>query len=135
MTIAYAETLRNARLDSITAAIDAGAGAGLKRIYDGTRPATGGTATTLGAELTFSDPSAASATGGVWTASAIAADASANASITATWFRDVDSTGTMVIDGDVGVTGSGSDLELDSVSITAGQNVAVSSMVITGGNA
>lgn len=133
LAIAYIPALRNNMLDEITTLIDAGTGAGLLRIYDGSRPATCGVATTLGAELTFTDPSAGAASSGAWTASAITADSSANATITATWFRCVDDTGTCVIDGDVGT--SGSDLNLDSVSITAGQNVAVSSMVITGGNA
>lgn len=133
MAIAYLEALRDNMLDELTALIDAGAGAGFLRIYDGTRPATGGAATTLLAELTFTDPSAGAAASGAWTASSITADASANATGTATWFRIVDSNGVFVMDGDVGT--SGSDLNLDSVSITSGQNVAVSSFVITGGNA
>jgi hypothetical protein len=133
MALGFNATLRNARADQITAAHDAGAGAALLRIYDGSRPATGGTATTLLAELTFSDPSAPAASGGVLTASAITADSSANATGTATWFRTVDSNGVQVIDGDVGT--SGSDLNLNSVSISSGQQVACSSFVITEGNA
>lgn len=61
MALAFATTLRNAMLDEIKTALDAGAGAALIRIYDGTRPATGGTATTLLAELTCTDPSAGAA--------------------------------------------------------------------------
>lgn len=133
MAIAYLEALRDNMMDELTTLIDAGAGAGLLRIYDGTRPATGGAATTLLAELTFTDPSAGAAASGAWTASSITADSSANATGTATWFRIVDSNSVFVMDGDVGT--SGSDLNLDSVSITSGQNVAVSSMVITAGNA
>jgi hypothetical protein len=45
----------------------------------------------------------------------------------------VDSTGTCCIDGNVGT--SGSDLNLNSTSITSGQNVAVTSFTITEGNA
>lgn len=126
-------TLRNNRLDEITALIDAGGSAGLWRIYDGSRPATCGTATTLLAELTFSDPSAAAASGGDWTANEITADSSANATGTATWGRKVDSTGTCVQDHDVGT--SGSDLNLNSVSISVGQQVSITSAVITEGNA
>lgn len=132
MALAYIAALRNARLDAITTKIDAGAGAGLLRIYDGTRPATGGTATTLLAELTFSDPSSAAASGGVLTASAITQDSSANATGTATWFRVVDSAATFVMDGNVGT--SGSDLNLTTTSITATQPVSVTSFVITEGN-
>lgn len=132
MALAYVTALRNARLDAITTKIDAGAGAGLLRIYDGTRPATGGAATTLLAELTFSDPSSAAAASGVLTASSITQDSSANATGTATWFRVVDSTAAFVMDGNVGT--SGSDLNLTTTSITATQPVSVTSFVITEGN-
>lgn len=132
MALAYATTLRNARLDQIKTAIDAGAGAGLLRIYDGSRPATGGAATTLLAELTFSDPSAAAAASGVLTMNAITQDASANAAGTASWFRIVDSTGAFVLDGNVGT--SGSDLNLNSLAIALGATVSVTSMTITAGN-
>lgn len=133
MALGLATTLRNAILNPITTALDAGAGAAMFRIYDGTRPATGGAATTLLAELTMTDPSAGAAAAGVWTASAIAQDASANATGTATWFRLVDSVGTHVMDGNVGV--SGSDLNLNSVSISITQAVSVTSFTITAPNA
>lgn len=135
MTVGIVTATRNARLDLIKTAIDAGAGAGLLRIYDGTRPATGGTATTLLAELTFSDPSAAAASSGVLTFSAITADSSANATGTATWARVVDSTGAFVLDMSVTASGGGGDLQLNSTSITSGQNVSCSSATLTEGNA
>lgn len=133
MALAYAVATRNSMLNLVRDAIDAGAGAGLWRIYDGTRPATCGTATTLLAELTCTDPCAAGASGGVLTFSAITADASANATGTATWFRLVDSTGTCAHDGNVGT--SGSDLNLNSTSIATGQQVSITSATITEGNA
>lgn len=133
MALAFATTLRTSRADLIDDAVNGGAGAGLLRIYDGSRPATGGAATTLLAELTFSDPAFAAASAGVLTADAITADSSANATGTATWFRLVDSTATFVMDGNVGT--SGSDLNLNSTSISTGQNVSVTSFVITEGNA
>lgn len=132
MALGYLAALRNNQLDEITALIDAGAGAGFWRIYDSTRPATGGAATTLLAQLTFSDPSAAAASGGVLTFSAITGDSSADATGTATWFRWVDSDATFVADGDVGT--SGSDLNLDSVSIVAGGTVDITSATVTMGN-
>ena len=133
MAIAYAVAIRNNQMNQVRDAIDAGAGAGLWRIYDGSRPATCGTATTLGAELTCSDPCAAGAASGVMTFSAITADASANATITATWSRLVDSTGTCAVDGNVGT--SGSDLNMNSVAIGVGQQVSITSATITAGNA
>ena len=132
MALAYNVTVRNSRLQEIQIAIDAGPAAGLLRIYDGTRPATGGTATTLLAELTFSDPSFPAAASGVLTANAINDDTSANAAGTATWFRCVDSTAGFVMDGDVGT--SGSDLNLNTTTISAGANVSVTSFVLTAGN-
>lgn len=132
MALAYeAATLRDAMLDAITT--HAG-NAALLRIYDGSRPATGGTATTLLAELTCGTPFAAAAVNGVLTLGAITQDASANATGTATWFRIVKADGTThVMDGNVGT--SGSDLNLTTTSIVATQPVSVTSFVITEGNA
>lgn len=133
MTLGIVTAARNAQLDDIRTRQDAGAGASLLRIYDGTRPATGGAATTLLAELTFSDPVAGAASGGVLTYSAITQDASANATGTATWCRVVDSTGAFVFDGSVGT--SGQDYNLNTVSITAGVVVTCTSATLTAGNA
>ena len=129
MALAYSTALRNAMLDEITTAIGA---SGLLRIYDGSRPASGGAATTLLAELALSATAAGSASGGALTFSSITQDSSANATGTATWFRVVTSGGTFVIDGNVGT--SGSDLNLTTTSIVSGQPVSVTSFVITEGN-
>lgn len=130
MALGYAVTLRNNKLDEISTRAG---NAALLRIYDGSRPATGGTATTLLAELTFGSPFAGAASSGTLTANAITSDSSANATGTATWFRVVQSDGsTHVMDGNVGT--SGSDLNLNSTSIIAGGTVSVSSFVITAGN-
>lgn len=131
MALAYeAATLRDAMLDAITT--HAG-NAALLRIYDGSRPATAGTATTLLAELTCGTPFAAAAVNGVLTLGAITQDSSANATGTATWFRIVKADGTtFVMDGSVGT--SGSDLNLTTTSIVSGQPVSVSSFVINEGN-
>ena len=130
MAIAYSVTIRNAMLDAITT----GAGAScLLRFYDGTRPATGGTATTLLAELTCNATFAPAASGGVLTLNAIAQDTSANATGTATWFRIVKSDGTThVMDGNVGT--SGSDLNVTTTAFVITQPVSVSSFVITEAN-
>jgi hypothetical protein len=133
MALAFAVTLRNNMLDQIKTALDAGAGAALIRIYDGTRLATGGTATTLLAELTCTDPSANAAATGLLTFSTITQDSSANATGTATWFRMVDSAATFVMDGNVAV--SASDLNLTTTSIVSTQPVSISSATITAGNA
>lgn len=129
MALAYSTTVRNAMLDAITTAVGA---SGLLNIYDGSRPATGGTATTLLAQLTCNATFAPGASSGVLTLNAITQDSSANASGTATWFRITTSGGTFVLDGNVGT--SGSDLNLTTTSIVALQPVSVTSFAITEGN-
>lgn len=131
MTIAYAAALRNTMLDAITTR--AGTSAVLK-IYSGTRPATGGTETTVLAELTCNASAfAAAASSGVLTLNAITSDTSANATGTASWFRIQSSGATHVLDGDVAA--SGSDLNMSTVSFVSGATIAISSATITAGNA
>jgi hypothetical protein len=130
MALGFVASLRNARADAITTAVG---NAALIRIYDGSRPSTGGTATTLLAELTGGTPFAAGASGGVLTAGSITQDSSANATGTASWFRVATSGGTAIIDGNCGT--SGSDLNLTTLSIVATQPVSISSFVLTEGNA
>jgi hypothetical protein len=133
MALGMSTTLRNNMLDAITAL--AGASAKL-RFYNGARPATGGTATTLLAELTCNAiafaPAASTGSGGVLTLNSITS-ATASAGGTATWFRIVTSGGTFVVDGDVGT--SGSDLNMSVVVFTSGATIAVSAYTITAGNA
>lgn len=133
MALGFATTLRTARASQIVAAIDAGAGAGKLRLYNGTRPATGGTVTTLLAELTFSDP-CGTVTNGVLTFNNLTSDASADNTGTATWFRIVDSTGAFVLDGTITVTGGGGDITMTSTSIQAGVTVDATSLVFTEDN-
>jgi hypothetical protein len=130
MTLRFNTTTRDAWLTDITTRAGASA---LLRIYDGTQPATGGTATTLLAELTCNATFAPAPSGQVLTLNAIASDTSANATGTATWFRIVQSGGsTHVLDGTVGT--SGADLNLNSTSIVTGGTVALSSFTITAPN-
>ena len=98
--------IRNARLDTIPAAIDAGAGAGQIFVYDGVRPASGGAATNLIVSTTYSDPSFPAAVNGQAVANAIN-DGTVVLAATMTWFRVVDSDGNWVMDGDVVGLGDG----------------------------
>jgi hypothetical protein len=115
----------NGQADNLAARLNGG----FLRIYDGTQPTNADTAIgaqVLLAELTFNATAAPASTVGLLTFNAITADASANATGTATWFRAVSSNGTTVVmDGSVGTATS--NLILNSVSIVAGGNVAVSS--------
>lgn len=134
MAVGFATSLRTARATAIRDAMDAGTTGAKIRLYNGTRPATGGTATTLLAELVCSTVSG-TVTNGVFTLSAITQDSSADATGTATWFRIVDSDNNFVMDGSVTATGGGGDITMGSVSIIAGVPVAAVSFVITEGNA
>lgn len=134
MALGFDTTLRNNRLNQITSRAGASA---LLRIYSGTRPATGGTATTLLAQLTCNATFAPAASSGVLTLNAISPATSAAATGTATWFRIVQSDGsTFVMDGSVSTVAAGTgDLRLDDTNIVLGGTVAISSATITEGNA
>jgi len=134
MTLGIVTAARNDMASALLAKIDAGAGPGRLQIYNGTRPATGGAATTLLAELTLSDPAGTVANGEL-TFSAVTADNQADATGTATWARIVDSTGAFVIDASVTVTGGGGDVEINSTAISIGQQVICTSAKITIGGA
>lgn len=127
MTMKYSTALKNAQLDAITTAVGS---AGKLQIYDGTRPATGGTATTKLAEFTLGSPFAAAASGGVLSPTLPSA-VTALAASTATWYRVTTSGGTFVIDGDAS-TGAG-DLQLNTTAIGSGVQVSVTSWTITSG--
>lgn len=109
------------------------ANSGFLRIYDGAQPATADTAVgaqVLLAELTMNATAFAASVAGVASANAITSDASANATGTAAWFRLVKIDGTTVIcDGSVGT--SAADLNLNSVAISSGAAVAVTSFTLT----
>lgn len=133
MALGLATTLRNNRLDAITAFI---AGSALLRIYSGTRPATGGTATTLLAQLTCNATFAPASSSGILTLNSISPATSAAATGTATWFRIVKADGTtFCLDGSVSTVAAGTgDLRLDDTAIVLGGTVAISSATLTEGN-
>lgn len=129
MTTGYNTTLRNSQLDAITTFVGS---AGKLRIYDGARPATGGAATTLLAEFTLGSPFAPAASAGVLTAT-LPANTTGVAAGTATWFRITKADGTTVaIDGSAGI--SGTDLILNTATVSIGVAVSVTAFTISRGN-
>jgi hypothetical protein len=125
---------QNALADTVTAQIDAGAAAGTIEIYDGSMPADANTAPsgqTLLGTLTFNDPSFGAASTGTITANAITADASADATGTASWGRILDSDSNVIAHFDVTGSGGGGVMELNSTSITAGGEISVTSFTFT----
>lgn len=125
MAVTYTTTLKNNRMDEITALVDAGAGAGKLEI------GTSAMGTVL-ATITLADPCAGAASGGVLTFTMPQSDTSADAGGTAAAARIRDSDNNDVITGLTVGTGS-EDIVLDSVSITAGQTVTINSATITHG--
>ncbi len=106
---------------------------GYLRIYSGAQPTDADTAIgaqVLLAELRFSATAFGAPTDGVATANAITEDSSANATGTAAWYRCLKSDGTSPVeDGTVGTATS--NLVINSVAISAGAAVQVSSMTHT----
>lgn len=132
MSLGLSTALRNARNDAVTTAAGASA---LLRLYNGVRPATGGAATTLLAQLTMNTTFAPPSSNGVLAVNAIASQTSAAASGLATWFRIVKSDATFVMDGNVSTVAAGTgELRLDDSNIAAGGTVAMSSAQFTDGN-
>lgn len=123
----------NAEADAFSDQLDNG----YLRIYDSTggtgQPANVDTAIgsqVLLAELRFAATASPAAVNGVVTFSALTADSAANASGTATWFRAFKSDGTTAVwDGSVGT--SGATLNLNSVAISSGAEVSVTSLTHT----
>ena len=125
---------RNSALNTIRDAVDAGAGAGTIAVYDGTQPANADAAlagNTLLGTLTCSDPSAPGAAAGTLTLSAIAEDAAADATGTASFARIRDSNSATVFDCDISATGGGGTLQLNTTSIVIGGPIRITSFTIS----
>ena len=132
--VRIATTLKNSMLTPVRDAIDAGAGAGTIKIYTSpmaTLPSDAISTQTLLGTLTFSDPSGASPTGGVFTASAITQDSSADATGTAAWARIQDSTGTVVMDVNITATGGGGAMQMNTTSVVIGGPLLISALTVT----
>ena len=124
MAVTYSTAVKTARMQAVIDLIDAGAGAGTLEI------GTTGMGTVL-ATITLADPSGAAASGVLtFDFSPAVSDNSADASGTAAAARIKDSNGTVIISG-LTVGTSGTDIVLDSTSITAGQTVQLTSGTIT----
>ena len=129
----FVTAVKNSALDTIKSAIDAGAGAGTIKIYNGTQPtapADAVTTQTLLGTLTFSDPCGTSASGTL-TMSAITQDSSADATGTATWARIADSTGATVCDVGVTATGGGGTLQFNTTNFVITGPILISSFAVS----
>lgn len=134
MSIVLNTTLKNARLTAIKDAVDADTNPGKIKIYTGPQPDPGAelTTQTLLAELTFSKP-CGTVSNGVLTFDDIAEEDLAPATGTAAWARLSDGAGTWVADVDVGTSGSGAAIILNTTNIYQGGIVRITSAQITEG--
>ena len=130
MAAGYAVALRNAKLDAVTTFI--GSAAKLE-IYSGTQPATGGAETTTLATFTLGTPFAGAASAGVLTGT-LPADVNASATGTASWARIYKADGTTFCM-DLSVGTSGTQVIMNSVSLTTGVACSITAITITAGNA
>lgn len=129
MALQFKTSTRNAWLDKITT--DVGV-SGLLKLFSGAVPANVAAADPAGllSTLTLNAGAfAAAAAAGVLTLNAITQDPAAAAGGTAISFRMYTSGGTCILQGTVGTAGS--DLNLVTNVITAGQPVSVTSWTIT----
>lgn len=132
MALGVLLSIRNAWLTTIANAIDAGSAGGKIKFYGGTRPSTGGTATTLIGTVTCAT-TCGTVSNGVLTFASFIEDSSADATDQATWARITDSDDNFVCDCSVGT--SGADINLNSTSITAGGIIRITGGTLTAGNA
>jgi len=139
--LGYSQTLRHAQLDQIQPLVDGGGAAGSIEVYSGTQPLNGATpavANLVLCQFSLAFPSFGSAVNDAITAGAIAdtlgtVDASPTGQ-TATWFRVTDSNGAFILDGTVGLVGSGAEMEMPTTLISENLTVSVSSYTHTSGN-
>lgn len=125
-----------AMINAYTTALDAGT-AGVINIYSGTPPTDADAAlagNTLLAQLTYSGTSYPAASdlnpGARITASAITSDSSADATGTATFFRELtQNAGTVVSQGTAGT--SAADMILNTTAITSGSTVSITAATKT----
>ncbi len=121
MALTLTTNARNAACNGIVDLIDVSAPGTLK-IYTS---AFG----TLLATLTFSNPAFGNASTGTATASAITADSSADSSGTAAVFKIFDGASAEVLRGEVAT--SASDINFNTVTWTAGDNIGITSLTFT----
>jgi hypothetical protein len=125
MTLGFSTAARAARMNAL--ATQAGSNAWL-RIYSGTRPATGGTATTLLVELQCTTTLAPTTSTATITLNPFSTALILNSG-TATWFRIATSASVAVIDGQYGT-----DLQGSTATFVQGSQTALTSFTLTDGN-
>lgn len=132
--IAYANAVRDARLQAIAGAMDAGTGPNATlTIYTAPRPASVEEETssqTAIVELSFPVPSTVSVSGGILTLASLP-ETMATGNGEPSWARITDRDGLAVADLDVGPPDSSADITLPAGKIYRGATIAIAGATIT----
>ena len=135
MAVRASVALRNAALNggSVAELIDGSSGNGTIEFFTGVVNGTFGNPPSGAkiATLTLANPSFQASASGAMTANTIQSDVSADTTGTIGCFVLKDSSATIQLDGSVGTTGSGQDLQFASVSATTGDTIAMTSLIIS----
>lgn len=119
MALTHATATRNSLADQIDALVNSGAGTAVLEFLDGA---------TVCASFNLQNPAFGAASSGTITLQGTTlTDASADASGTLDGFQVKDRDGTVIFSGSITVTSGGGDIEVDSTSVTAGQEVQLTS--------
>lgn len=138
MTIGLTDAIRDARLQVLLDALDAGVGANATAVFYGGgagRPATGAATTdqvTVGT-VGLSNPSG-TITDGVLTLDTISDDVSADADQDIEWVRFFDTDGGFVCDMGCGIAASGQEIIFNTLTARTGGVIQILSGSITEGN-
>jgi len=134
MAVRHHVNVRNARLDAIEATLGTSP---ILELRSGARPAliTDADTGTLLASITLPSDWAAPASGGTKTLSGTWQDLTADNTGTFGHYRLKTSGGVCYEDGTVSGPGGGGDIVMDSATVTAGQQVSITSFTKTEGNA
>ena len=124
---------QNAAAKAVGDLVDADAGAGKILIYAGTIPTNANTA--IGAQTLLATVDLATTAYGAPSAGTITgtdpASVNAVATGTASFFRQTDNSGDVVMDGDVTATGGGGTMTLSTTSLVSGSPVDITALSIT----
>lgn len=135
MALQYSVAVRNAKLDAVESTIGTTA---VLKLRTGSAPADVATADsgTVVATLTLPSDWMAAASSGSKAKSGTWQDTSADNSGTIAHWRLYASDGTTChAQGTATITSGGGDMELDAVSVTAGQTITITAFTLTAGNA
>ncbi len=130
--IDYSQTLITNRLRTICTMLDSGYNEGVLKLFGGTRPSAGAEITDqpLIITLLFPKPSFSSVSGKVLTINPPAPTLTVDGG-EVEWARMENSEGLFILDCDVGVTGTGHPIELNTLTFFPGGQLTVNSFRLT----